>query len=784
MAFQPRCKRLGSLLSGCKSSPNLSEIRTLYAKEQDGLSKQKAASAEFNKIIRHHCDVSTRNQKVMIVAVTMSMQPGSVDYRETPVDPEQVPEYKHEVSRITRMQAELDGIRHRIHQLAANEKSRYTHLMERQPRSKKRSLSVSSVHGSAVSTFDGWFDQYGRPKRTANVHEKYLSFVPSKASTIVRGTCVSPRNLGRDSEQEMRLRIQGLEEELHALRSSERSPRRPDMYVCFRLAFSERVWANDFNRVKVRLAQQQMLCWWQKLEESEARRQELHDEIVQIAHSSFGQQSESRAVLQKRVNELQEEVHKVKSELKAAQQRADGLEAELKQKDRGAEDVQQRILLLTEENNRMRAEADTYSSHLASLEPRLNFLLPSLSEEDKSQLKLVISGLVNSRPGALPSLTAGSIIIGQGIEQLSSTEGMAADRLAPMVDVLRNEKAELVDEIHSLRKMLQIEAGMSNDLRKMMEASSAESRERAADLIKVGSLNRHVAHGVQERDKWQRLASSRDLQIKELQKKLAQSRRSHIPASISEALSAGSDGGFSDLSEIPDLSLNSLDVILGKASLDAALIRSMGFPIKEGESTDTLMSVVLVSFYDFGLCISDAAAGLCPNYRTTLSFPGLDMIHDSKLWNALEAEGLKLDLEAFQVGITAAAGGTVIGTAHVSLYDLLRRSAEPNPAIKGEAIFTVPGSTHETIASVKYKIRFRHPIVDHFEQWKHRLTLEGGIDDDAHRSGEYRSAMSSHPPDGKPEAQAIASSVVNSAKETPRSVVSGTPLPSLSSIIP
>lgn len=54
--------------------------------------------------------------------------------------------------------------------------------------------------------------------------------------------------------------------------------------------------------------------------------------------------------------------------------------------------------------------------------------------------------------------------------------------------------------------------------------------------------------------------------------------RSHIPASISEGrrTAVSSDGGFSDLSEIPDLSLNSLDVILSKGTLDGAIIHSLG----------------------------------------------------------------------------------------------------------------------------------------------------------------------------------------------------------------
>ncbi|KAF4711886.1 hypothetical protein FOZ62_032073 [Perkinsus olseni] len=187
MSFQPRCKSLGNLLSDCASSPNLSKIRTLYSKEQQGLLKQKAASADFNRIIRRHCAVSDRNQKVMIVAVTMSMQPGSVDYRETPVDELQVPEYQHEISRITKVQTDLTAIRRRIAQLTADEKSRYEPLLDQNPKTRKRSLSVSSLPGPGVSSFDTWFGNYGRPKRKSNVHEKYLSYVPPKASTIVRG---------------------------------------------------------------------------------------------------------------------------------------------------------------------------------------------------------------------------------------------------------------------------------------------------------------------------------------------------------------------------------------------------------------------------------------------------------------------------------------------------------------------------------------------------------------------------------------------------------------------
>ncbi|KAF4717512.1 hypothetical protein FOZ62_006703, partial [Perkinsus olseni] len=321
------------------------------------------------------------------------------------------------------------------------------------------------------------------------------------------------------------------------------------------------------------------------------------------------------------------------------------------------------------------------------------FLMPSLTDDDKQQLRQVISGLINNRPAAFATIGS-EIPMSSTAGEEGTAGGLTVNSLSRMVDTLRSEKSDLVDEIQSLRKMLQIEAGMSEDMRKLMEANSAESRQRVAELIK-------------ERDKWQRLAANRDLQTKQLQKKLVESRKSHIPASISEgrrtAVSVGSDGGFSDLSEIPDLSLNSLDVILSKGTLDEAMIHSMGFPIGRGHS-ETLMSVVLVSFYDFDLCVSDAAAGLNPNYRTTLSFPGIDMINDNNLWRVLETQGLRLELEAFQVGATAAAGGAVIGTSHISLSEVLQRSEDPNPTITGEAVFAVAGPSgdvSETVGSVQ-----------------------------------------------------------------------------------
>ncbi|KAF4692316.1 hypothetical protein FOZ63_014769 [Perkinsus olseni] len=156
------------------------------------------------------------------------------------------------------------------------------------------------------------------------------------------------------------------------------------------------------------------------------------------------------------------------------------------------------------------------------------------------------------------------------------------------------------------------------------------------------------------------------------------------------------------------------------------MIHSMGFPIGQGHS-ETLMSVVLVSFYDFDLCVSDAAAGLNPNYRTTLSFPGIDVINDNNLWHVLETEGLRLELEAFLVGATAAAGGAVIGTSHISLSEVLQRSEDPNPTITGEAVFAVAGPSgdvSQTVGTVRYKIRFRHPIVDHYDQWRLRKATE------------------------------------------------------------
>ncbi|KAF4717214.1 hypothetical protein FOZ62_019413, partial [Perkinsus olseni] len=139
----------------------------------------------------------------------------------------------------------------------------------------------------------------------------------------------------------------------------------------------------------------------------------------------------------------------------------------------------------------------------------LSFLMPSLTDDDKQQLRQVISGLINNRPAAFA--TIGSEIPMSSREE-GTAGGLTVNSLSRMVDTLRSEKSDLVDEIQSLRKMLQIEAGMSDDMRKLMEANSAESRRRVAELIK-------------ERDKWQRLAANRDLQTKQLQKKLVESRK-------------------------------------------------------------------------------------------------------------------------------------------------------------------------------------------------------------------------------------------------------------------
>ncbi|EER12801.1 hypothetical protein Pmar_PMAR018056 [Perkinsus marinus ATCC 50983] len=537
-----------------------------------------------------------------------------------------------------------------------------------------RSLSITSVRRGGLAIQNPSLKRLalaGALTRRANSPFSHSRSYTARPSQTAR-TCLSPRRLSDAAELEMRSRIESLEEELATIRGK-------------------------------------------------ARRQELHAEIMEIAKSSFGQQGETRAALQRRVTELEGELMRIKEDLASEKQRADGMAAELQQKRRGAEELEQRVLTLTEENYRMRAEADRYNGQAIALESRLSFLTPSLTEEDRDRLGQVIAEIINNRPAAF--VTLGSVGDTNAEEGEGSPGKLTVNTLSRMVDTLRQEKSDLVDEIQSLRKMLQIEAGISADLRKLMEARALESRERTGDLIKVSNA---------ERDKWQRLASSRDLQVKQLQKRLAESRKSHIPASISEGrrTAVSSDGGFSDLSEIPDLSLNSLDVILSKGTLDGAIIHSLGFPVGQDTTTtptETLMSVILVSFYDFDLCVSDAAAGLNPNYRTTLSFPGLDMIDDSNLWGALETEGLRLELEAFQVGATAAgAGGAVIGTSHISLGELLQRQADTNPTISGEAVFTVTGSTDmpETLGFVRYKIRFRHPIVDHYEQWKQRKMLE------------------------------------------------------------
>ncbi|KAF4742021.1 hypothetical protein FOZ63_022429, partial [Perkinsus olseni] len=105
----------------------------------------------------------------------------------------------------------------------------------------------------------------------------------------------------------------------------------------------------------------------------------------------------------------------------------------------------------------MRAEADTYSAQAMALESRLSFLMPSLTDGDKQQLRQVISGLINNRPAAFASIGS-EIPMSSPAGEEGTAGGLTVNSLSRMVDTLRSEKSDLVDEIQSLRKMLQIEA--------------------------------------------------------------------------------------------------------------------------------------------------------------------------------------------------------------------------------------------------------------------------------------------------------------------------------------
>ncbi|KAF4711885.1 hypothetical protein FOZ62_032072, partial [Perkinsus olseni] len=106
----------------------------------------------------------------------------------------------------------------------------------------------------------------------------------TRSSRSVR-TCPSPRHPSTDAELEMRSRIESLEEELATIRGSAPAPSRIGP-----APGSWSVKADASPRTPL-WSSEDVTVLREKLEESEARRRELHAEITEIAKSSFGQQA-------------------------------------------------------------------------------------------------------------------------------------------------------------------------------------------------------------------------------------------------------------------------------------------------------------------------------------------------------------------------------------------------------------------------------------------------------------------------------------------------------------
>lgn len=175
-------------------APERGRIRELYIKEKEQLVENQDTAKEWCSTMRPHNDTQRKNIIGMARAVSVSAQAGAIDYRITAVDPQQTSTYNESLKKLEDSAARKEKLRREIN--AQEAKDRQNRLKHAESRIKAYSTKVDAI--VEPGTFlQEWLNEYGRPKRTPNKEELFLTY--NRGPLGIISSCKSRTTKGQDS---------------------------------------------------------------------------------------------------------------------------------------------------------------------------------------------------------------------------------------------------------------------------------------------------------------------------------------------------------------------------------------------------------------------------------------------------------------------------------------------------------------------------------------------------------------------------------------------------------
>ncbi|CAD7938272.1 unnamed protein product [Amoebophrya sp. A25] len=447
-----------------------------------------------------------------------------------------------------------------------------------------------------------------------------------------------------------------------------------------------------------------------KVKESDEMNKKLMDKINQLTSNAFISTADTRVASAKRLERLEEELKEKAAALTEALAAKDKLGAETETLRKKSEEADTKFKTVWEESERMRIRLEEKERQAKAVEEQLAILRDSLPPEERAAVEksLSLALIAGTASGITAATSAAAAAAAGGAVAQPASELSSVDSLTRAVSQLRREKHDLAQEMAALQNILRRESEINAELKTLHQFDLADMQTKADAMLA-------------DREKWERLAKSRESKVKELQKQIRTLERVQEEKEddvISEA-------GFSDISEtVQSSSENALDLVVNSAKMEFKVVSQHFFPnLPIFHAENALMSNVLIDFYEFDTVSSRTASGLEPRYDSIITCSPFAV--NEQVIKFFNTGAIRFSLQAFTVqqpGMPPAGGPPVlIGEATLPLVHLLNCTPlDPNPMVSGTLKFVSKKDPNTPIAHLAYKMKLRYSILDLLHNFQHQ----------------------------------------------------------------
>ncbi|CAD7927359.1 unnamed protein product [Amoebophrya sp. A120] len=451
-----------------------------------------------------------------------------------------------------------------------------------------------------------------------------------------------------------------------------------------------------------------------KVKESDDMNKKLMEKINSLTSNAFISTADTRVASAKRLERLEEELVEKQKALEGAiadKQKVTFEITEMKNKVTAAEE---KYKTTWEENERIRIRLEEREKQAKAVEEQLQVLRDSLPPEERAAVEKSLSLALTS--SVVPAAFASSQVERGATSVPSKSDVGSIEGLTKVVSQLRREKADLAQEMTALQNILRRESEINAELKTLHQYDLADMQTKSEAMLA-------------DREKWERLAKSRETKVKDLQKQIRQLEQVQVERDddvISEA-------GFSDISADMQQSSenNALDLVVNSAKIEFKVLSQHFFPnMPIFLAENSLMTNVLIDFYEFDTVSSRTASGLEPRYDSIITCSPFVMNEQAiKFFNT---GAIRFSLQAFaipqqqQQGQNPALAATqgppvVVGEAILPLVHLLNCTPlDPNPMVSGTLKFVSKKDPNTTIAHLSYKMKLRFSVLDLLHNFQHQ----------------------------------------------------------------